>query len=295
MTEEAQLREVRTADGRRLAVFVAGPEDGEAIIVHGGTPDGRPLFSANVEEGTRRGLRHISYQRPGYGGSERLPGRSVADCAGDVAAIADALEIETFFVAGASGGGPHALACAALLPARVRAAATIASVAPIDAEGLDWLDGMGDENIHEFAAMEAGPKALENFLETEAENYRSVRGEEVLHALGDLISDADRPALTGDFADHLAASIREALRNGIWGWFDDDMAFNRNWGFDLAGIEVPVAIWQGDDDRFVPPPHGRWLAENVAGAAAHLSPGEGHLSLNISSYGEILDGLLAAK
>jgi pimeloyl-ACP methyl ester carboxylesterase len=236
-------------------------------------------------------LRHLSYSRPGYGDSDRQPGRRVADCAADVAVIADALGIESFFTVGASGGGPHALACAALLSERVRAAATIASIAPCSAEGLNWLDGMGDENLAEFAAAEAGEDTLRAYLEGEVEDIDSLSGEEIWSVLGDLISEADRSVLAGEFAEYLAVSIQEAVRNGIWGWFDDDMAFIHDWGFDLGSIEVPVAIWQGDDDRFVPFSHGVWLAANVSGAKPYLKADEGHLSLALGAYGQVLDQL----
>jgi pimeloyl-ACP methyl ester carboxylesterase len=289
---EAAFHEVRTPDGRWLNVRLAGPEHGDVVLFHTGTPDDGPLFAPLVEAGAKRGLRHLGYSRPGYGDSDRSPGRIVADCADDVSAIVDALGIESFFTVGWSGGGPHALACAALIPKRIRAAATIASVAPRSAAGLDWLAGMGEENLLEFAAAEAGEEELRTFLETQADNLAAVSAEEVLAALGDLISAADRPALTGHFAEYVAESTRAALRTGIWGWFDDDMAFNRDWGFDLGRIHVPVAIWQGGDDRFVPFPHGAWLAENVNGATSRLRPREGHLSLAITAYGEILDGLL---
>lgn len=86
-------------------------------------------------------------------------------------------------------------------------------------------------------------------------------------------------ALTGDFAAYVAASFRQAVANGIWGWFDDDLALTRPWRFDLASIEVPVAIWQGGQDRMVPFEHGRRLAAQVTSAEVHLEPDEGHLSL----------------
>lgn len=282
---------MRSPDGRRLVARLEGPDEGDVVFVHTGTPEDGPLFSDFLEIGAERGLRHLSYSRPGYGDSDRLPGRRVADCAADVAAIADALGVESFFVLGWSGGGPHALATAALLPQRARAVATIASVAPYRAEGLDWLAGMGEENLAEFGAAEAGEDALRAYLEGEVEDIDSLGGEEIHSALGDLISEADRSALTGELAEYLARAIREAVRNGIWGWFDDDMAFIHDWGFDLGSIEAPVAIWQGDDDRFVPFSHGVWLAGNVPGARSCLEPGEGHLSLAVSAYGRILDQL----
>jgi pimeloyl-ACP methyl ester carboxylesterase len=218
----------------------------------------------------------------------------VADCVEDVTVIVEALGIDSFITVGGSGGGPHALACAALLPDRVLASATIAGVAPYTAEGLAWLEGMGDENLAEFAAAEAGGEALRAYLEKEAEMFGAVTADDVLAAFGDLISEADRPVLTGEFAEWVAAATRGALRTGIWGWFDDDMAFVEDWGFDLGSIEIPVAIWQGDDDRFVPFAHGRWLAENVSGAKPFLRAGEGHLSIAVSAYGEILDQLMRA-
>jgi pimeloyl-ACP methyl ester carboxylesterase len=292
MTSSA--REVRTRDGRRLAARLDGPDDGDILLFHTGTPADGPLFSSLVEAGAERGLRHLSYSRPGYGDSDRLPGRRVADCAEDITAIVQALDIDSFITVGWSGGGPHALACAALLPERVHASATIAGVAPYAAKGLDWLDGMGEENLAEFAAAQAGEEPLRALLEKEAETFGVVTAEDVLTAFGDLISEADRPALTGEFAEWAAATTRGALRTGIWGWFEDDMAFIQEWGFDLRAIEVPVAIWQGGDDRFVPFAHGRWLAENVSGAEPFLRAGEGHLSIAVSAYGEILDHLMRA-
>lgn len=287
--------EVVTADGRKLAVEIAGPEDGEVVLFHTGTPSAGSLFEPLLEAGAERGLRHVSYSRPGYGDSDRQPGRTIADCARDVAAIADALGVERFYTTGHSGGGPHALACAALLPDRVNSAATTAGVAPFDAEGLDWLAGMGQENLDEFAAQQAGDSELQAFLETSAEEFGSLTGDQVLAALGDLISDADRAVLTGAFAEHEAAALREALRNGIWGWFDDDKAFFADWGFDLGEIETPVTIWQGEEDRMVPFAHGKWLAAHVSGAKARLLPGEGHLSLEVGSYGDVLDDLIASR
>ena len=112
-------------------------------------------------------------------------------------------------------------------------------------------------------------------------------------SLGDLIGEADRLVLEGDFADFMAESFRVGLAEGTDGWFDDDLAFNRSWGFSLGQIEVPVSIWQGEDDRMVPVTHGHWLAEHVPGAHAELRPGEGHLSIAVAGYHEILDDLLA--
>jgi pimeloyl-ACP methyl ester carboxylesterase len=276
-----------------LPFVTAGPQDGIPLIAHHGTPGVGLPYGPFVEAAAARGLRYVAYTRPGYAGAQRHEGRSVAGCAEDVAAILDELGADRCYTHGESGGGPHALACAALLGDRVIKAATIASVAPWDAEGLDFLAGMGAENVVEFEAVEAGPEALRAFLEQARASLGGLTGEQVAASLGDLIGEADRRALTGEFADHLATSITQAIANGTDGWFDDDLAFRNPWGFELDAIDVPVTIWQGDDDRMVPFAHGQWLAAHVRGARAELRPGEGHLSILIAAYGDILDDLLA--
>ncbi len=278
----------------RLDVGVAGPDDGHALIFHTGTPSGGRLFPPLIDLGIERGVRHVVYARPGYARSDRWAGRSVADCASDVAAIADALGIGRFLTAGGSGGGPHALACAALLPERVIAAATIAGVAPRHAEGLDWLEGMGQENHDELAAAEAGEAQLLAYLEPVAEEMVSATGAELYETLGELLSEVDRSALTGAFAEHFVAATRAGLEPGVYGWFDDDMALIGDWGFALEDISRPVTIWQGARDQMVPLAHGEWLAAHVPGATAQLLPDHGHLSLALGHYGQLLDDLLAS-
>ena len=296
-TPEPAPHTVPVAAGRQLEVLVAGPEDGLPLVFHEGTPAGLVTFPPMVDAAADRGLRTVLYARPGYGASTTQPGRRVADAAADVAAVLDALGATEFVTAGWSGGGPHALACAALLPGRCRSAATIAGVAPRDADGLDWLAGMGDGNLAEFAATAAGEAELTKFLTEEAGQLRGVTADQVAAGLGDLVSDADKAVITGEFASFLAASFTAALTPGIDGWRDDDLAFNQDWGFGLSALGVdgaaPVAIWQGDQDRMVPFAHGQWLAARIPGATAHLIPGAGHLTL-IDRFGLILDDLLSA-
>jgi pimeloyl-ACP methyl ester carboxylesterase len=281
-------------DGRKLEVELSGPDEGRPLIFHNGTPMAGRMFAPMVAQGAERGVRHIAYSRPGYCGSERDAGRTVADCARDVAAIADELGIERFLTVGWSGGGPHALACAALLPERTMAAATLAGVAPANAQDLDWLDGMGEENIEEFAAARAGEDQLSSYLQADRTETLDSSAEDLHAALGDLLSDVDGAVLSGEFAEYFAAAMKAALEHGIWGWFDDDLAFFSDWGFDLGAIAVPVTIWQGEQDRFVPFGHGRWLAEHVSGSSAQLPSDQGHLSLAIGSYARVLDDLIAA-
>jgi pimeloyl-ACP methyl ester carboxylesterase len=253
------------------------------------------MYPPLVELGAKRGLRHVLYLRPGYAGSERCAGRSVADCAADCAAVADELGVQRFYTAGRSGGGPHALACAALLPERVIAAATIAGVAPRFAEGLDWLDGMGQENLDEVAAAEAGEKELLAFIEPFRAKLVSADAAQLEAEFGDLLSDVDRTVMTGEFAEYQAESMRAGMAPGVWGWFDDDMELMRDWGFELSDISCPVTVWQGAHDRMVPLAHGAWLAEHIPGARARLLPDHGHLSLALGHYGEMLDDLVAGN
>jgi pimeloyl-ACP methyl ester carboxylesterase len=291
MTPEPEAIEVQ---GRRVEFDASGRGNGAAVIFHTGTPSAGRLFEPLVQAGAARGLRHVAYSRPGYGGSERRPARTVADCVREVVEIADHLGIERFYTVGWSGGGPHALACAALLGERVIAAATLASIAPYRCEGLDWLDGMGEENQEEFAAAQAGEPALQAYIEQQSREMIGTTGEELRAALGDLLSETDRAALSGDFAQHMAQTADQALRNGIWGWFDDDIAIMSDWGFELGAITTPVTVWQGGQDRMVPFAHGQWLADNVAGARPRLLPDAGHLSLPVGSYDQVLDDLIGA-
>ena len=282
------------ADGRILEYLVAGPADGTPLVFHHGTPFAAVLFDPIVEAAARHNLRLVSYSRPGYAESSPKPGRTVASAASDTAELLDALGADRFLTVGWSGGGPHALACAALLPERCVAAATIAGVAPYRAEGLDWLDGMGAENVEEFAVAAAGEEPLTAFLSEAAKGLAQVQGEQVAAVLGGLISEVDRRALTDDFAEYSAAAFRKAVSAGIAGWREDDLAFLADWGFDLAAMKTPVTIWQGAEDRMVPFAHGRWLASHVAGATEELHPAEGHLSLAVDKFGEIV-GELAAR
>jgi pimeloyl-ACP methyl ester carboxylesterase/SAM-dependent methyltransferase len=285
---------VPSSGGRTLDVLVSGPADGLALVFHSGTPSGLTALRPMTGAASARGLRTVQYARPGYSGSPPHPGRRVADAAADVTAILDWLGIDTFVTAGWSGGGPHALACAAVLPGRCLAAATISGVAPYPSPGLDWLAGMAQENVDEFGAAVAGEREISQFLEVAATELRDITGAAVAAAFGGLVSAVDAAAASGDFADYLAASFRGALRQGIAGWRDDDLAFVRDWGFAVgsADLRVPVAIWQGDQDRMVPYAHGEWLAAHVTGARPRMMPGHGHLTLVTTAWGPVLDDLI---
>jgi pimeloyl-ACP methyl ester carboxylesterase len=285
---------VPTEDGRTLEVLVHGPEDGFPLVFHHGTPQAAVPFGILERPAAERGLRTIAYSRPGYGASSPRPdaaSATVADDAADTATVLDALGLGEFVTLGWSGGGPRALACAAVLPGRCRAATCGVGIAPPDAEGLNLTAGMGPENVAEFAAIAAGKEALEAFLDEHGAPFFTATADDITAALGGLLPEVDKRALTGELAEYLAASSRHAGRQGIVGWRDDDLTFSRPWGFDLATITVPVAIWQGTEDRMVPFAHAQWLAAHVAGVRAHLVEGEGHVSL-IMQMTRILDDLL---
>ncbi len=280
-------------DGRTLEVLTAGPRDGTPLVFHHGTPFAAVSYRPAVDAVTARGMRLVYWSRPGYAGSTRRPGRRVADVAADAAQVLDILGHDRFVTLGWSGGGPHALACAALLPGRCAAAALIGGVAPYEAEGLAWLDGMGPENVAEFALAAEGGAPFVDFLSRESEQLAGVNADDVAESLGGLVSDVDKAALTADLADFMARSLSSSGVGGPDGWHDDDVAFLSDWGFDLGAVQCPVAIWQGREDLMVPYAHGVWLAGHVAGAVPHLLDDEGHVSLFVDAFDRILDDLLA--
>jgi pimeloyl-ACP methyl ester carboxylesterase len=287
--------QVRAEDGRRLTAEVVGPEDGDLVLFHTGTPGCRLLFDRHLREGAERGLRHVIYSRPGYQGSDRQPGRSLADSAADSAAVVDALGVESFYSIGLSGGGGSAAACAALLPGRVRSAAVIAALGPREGEGLDWLAGVAEDSLVEFRCIEEGEAELKRYIEGSILKMQKIEtGAHLIEAFGEYLCATDRRCLAGDYLSYQLEGCAEIARDGIEGWFDDDWSMWKDWGFDLSRITVPVTVWQGSEDRFVPRQNGEWLAAHIPRAKLRLLAGEGHLSLFCRHYGAVLDDLIAA-
>jgi pimeloyl-ACP methyl ester carboxylesterase len=283
---------VATHDGRTLQVVEDGDPGGQPAIVHGGTPGGaEPLYRPWVEDALARGIRLVAYDRPGYGPSTPRPGRTIADAAADVAAIADALGIDRFATWGASGGGPHALATAALLPDRVVAAAALGSPAPFDAHGLDWFAGQEDDNVNEHRAAVAGPETLRRMLAPARDGMLAARPSQMLEGLGSLLHPLDAELVHGEVAEYLLRSAQHGLERSIDGWVDDDRAFVTPWGFDPADVRVPVLIRHGVHDRFIPVAHGRWLADRIPRAEAHISEDDAHLTLSIRRIPEVHEWL----
>jgi pimeloyl-ACP methyl ester carboxylesterase len=250
------MRSIAGPGGRALRVYEEGDPTGAPVVVHHGTPADGSLFPPWVDDAAERGIRLIGYDRPGYGGSDAHPGRRIADAAADVAAIADALGIERFATWGISGGGPHALACAALLGDRVVGVASLAGVAPFDAEGLNYFSGMGRDNIVEFGAAMQGREAIEALAREEAAEMVGATPEDIVEAMRSLVTPVDEAVLSGEFGEFYAASMCQVFAQGTEGWLDDDMAFVEPFGFDVAAIAVPALVWHGRHDRFVPVTHG---------------------------------------
>ena len=278
-------------DGRHLEFAVSGPEDGTPLIFHHGTPGSAMPFRALERAAHERGLRFVTFSRPGYGESTRRPGRDVAAVTADAEALLDHLGAARCLVGGWSGGGPHALATGAALPERVAGVLVIAGVAPYDAPGLEFLAGMGEANIEEFGLALRGEDTLRPPLEAEAGRLRAATVPELVEELATLLPDVDRAVLATEWGDDLAASFGSGLGHGADGWIDDDLAFVRPWGFGLDRIAVPSFLWQGSADLMVPFAHGRWLAANVPGVTAHLHEGHGHLSIAARMVDAMLDEL----
>ena len=271
-------RTVRTSDDRTLAVEEGGDPAGRPVLAHMGTPNSRHLYGPHARDAAERGLRLISYDRPGYGGSSPQPGRSVADCADDVRAICTELGIERLGMWGISGGGPHVLACAALLPDLVTAAASLASLAPFDADGLDYLAGMGQDNVDDTRLYFADEAAARAKADEDREGFLGASPDDLASGMASLLTPVDAAVLSGELAEFLASSMKDGLAPGSQGWWDDNCMI-RPWGFDLADIAVPVLLLHGKHDKFVPFGHGEWLAAHIPGVEARLSEDDGHLTL----------------
>jgi pimeloyl-ACP methyl ester carboxylesterase len=286
---------VPTPDGRSLEVLLGGAPDGFPLVFHHGTPSGA-VPDPNLERAAaERDLRVIAYSRPGYGASTpRSDGATtatVAEDAADVATVLDHLGYHQFVTLGWSGGGPRSLACAAMLPGRCLAAACGVGIVPAHEYGGDIREGMGVENVAEYTAAFAGPEALTEHLEQHWSAVFAVTAEEVAASFGTLTPPVDRAALTGEMAETMAAALRRAGVQGFVGWVNDDLTHLRPWGFEVGDITVPVAVWQGTEDKMVPFAHAQWLAAHIPGVRAHLEEGEGHLSL-MKQMPRILDDLL---
>ncbi|WP_328794187.1 alpha/beta fold hydrolase [Herbidospora solisilvae] len=267
---------VETPDGRRLAVEEKGASGGRPVFLLHGTPGSRVGPAPRPSVLYRLGIRLITFDRPGYGESDRHPGRTIASGAADVAAIADRLGLERFAVVGRSGGAPHALACAALLPGRVVRAAALVGLAPKGADGLDWFDGMTASNVREFTFAGVGLPAVAASLGAAAEQIRADPAGKI-SGLALEAPESDRRTVADiGIRRMLLRNFAEGLRDSSDGWVDDVLAFCSDWTFDPAAIRVPTLVWHGENDVFSPVSHARWLGRRIPGAMLRIGRGVAH-------------------
>jgi pimeloyl-ACP methyl ester carboxylesterase len=276
-----------TIDDRTFTVYEHGRRDGPAVLYHHGTPTSGAPLDHWLRDIDTRGARWVSYDRPGYGDSSPMPGRRVGDAAADCAAILDALDIERFTAWGISGGGPHALACAALLPERCTAVAVLGGVAPFEAHGLNYFAEMGRSNWVEFGLTLAGREYLEPFLRQEAQEMLTADPAELAEMLASLVVGPDR-----DHTKGWVDALPQAFRHRVAGWLDDDLAFVEPFGFELGEIRTPTLIVHGRQDSFVPLAHAEWMARTEPNAEAWILDDEAHLSLMGGRVAEVHDWLL---
>jgi pimeloyl-ACP methyl ester carboxylesterase len=279
------------SDGRQIHFECSGPVDqgAQVLVFHHGTPGAALLWDRLVGAALTFGWRVVTLSRPGYATSGRQAGRSVANAVADVRAVLDHLGAGSFVASGWSGGGPHALACGALLAPRCAAVATIAGVAPYyGVTDLDWTAGMGPENVEEFEALIKGDPGLERRIAEEMRSLAGIQPHQLVEALPGLLSKPDRVVLEGESAGFFAAWFRLAASTGSDGYWDDDQAFMAPWGFDLESITIPVSVWRADQDLMVPSSHGAWLAAHIPTAADVPIDGEGHVSLMVRYIDDIV-------
>ena len=263
-------------DGRGLAVEEWGEPAGYPVFLLHGTPGSRlgPIPRSMVLY--QLGIRLITFDRPGYGLSDRRIGRRVADIAADVGRIADFLQLEEFAVLGRSGGGPHALGCAALLPDLTRRVAVLVGLAPTQAEGLDWFEGMAASNTREYMAVRRQGKLISARLGTIADRIRANPMQHLAAIAADLTQSDRRVVSDAGIRRMLMETYAEAFRTSADGWIDDLLAFCSPWGFDLGDIVAPTMLWHGANDTFSPVGHSRWLAANIPTATVIVQSGTAH-------------------
>lgn len=280
-----------TVGNRVVQWSTDGPRDGVNVVFFHGSPQGWELAGSARDALIEAGARIVGIARPGYGSSTRRRGRRVIDVVEDVRVVLEAAEVREFRSLGWSGGGPHALAAAMGVPGCLRVI-VVAGLAPPGWAG--WYDGMAEDNVAELKAAVSGEVALRELIDPAAPLLQKITGEQVVPALGELLAPADRQALArNNESDFLAAQIRQALSTGADGYVDDDLAFVEDWGFDLDLVEVPVTIWQGEQDRMVPVGHAHHLAENLRNSSLRLTPDDGHVSVILNNADDIVRTVLA--
>jgi pimeloyl-ACP methyl ester carboxylesterase len=287
MATNSQTHLVDTADGRRLRVEIAGDSD-RVILAHLGTPNAGVLFEPWVRDALTRSLSLVTYDRPGYRGSSSQPGRIIADCVDDVRAIATSLGFTRCAVWGFSGGGPHALACAALPGDLVAAVATIGSPAPPDAAGLDYFAGMSDETRQDIELLRTDRPEWARISVEQREALLALTATELVESWSERKATIDGAAMRSEFGGWLYRAVQDGMATSIDGVLDDNVAiFQPPWGFEVTSISTPVKVWHGARDGFVPCAHGRWLVAQIPGAEADLNDRDGHMTVVAERIGDV--------
>jgi pimeloyl-ACP methyl ester carboxylesterase len=282
---------IEAPDGRILEIATCGDSKKPTVFFHHGSPGAVATMKLMASLCERADICLVTMSRAGYGKSSRREGRSVASIVDDARAVLDALGRTTYVSLGWSGGGPHSLACAALDTPRCVAGVTLAGVAPMDVD-LDWTEGMGRENIDEFALARVGGANYEAHMVEVAAQLGAATADNIIDLFSGLLSDVDVTALARcDIREQFAEATRLAFERGWSGYYDDDRAFFSPWGFDPTEILAPVHVWYGDEDLMVPPTHGKWLASHLPTARSHHFSSEGHLSLYLNHLNELAASL----
>jgi pimeloyl-ACP methyl ester carboxylesterase len=282
---------VTASDGRTLTYAEWGDPAGFPVFSLHGTPGSRLSRHFDEKAYVDAGARVVTYDRPGYGGSDRHRGRRVVDCVEDVVSLGDALGIDEFAVIGGSGGGPHALAVAARLPERVTRVTCVVGLVPFETEGFDFFQGMDPNNVKELGWALEGEDVLARELNREAAETMERVAVDPSKIIGDDwdLSEADRAELARpERHEVIRESVFESFANGVWGWVDDDLCFVSPWGFEIGAIQVSSRVIYGVSDVLVPRQHGEWLARNVPGAEVMIEEAQGHIpdpDLVVERYG----------
>jgi len=280
-----------TKDGRTLAYYERGKPDGVPVLISHGTPGSRFTRHPDPEMYERHGVHAVIYDRPGYGRSDPHPGRTVADAAADFEAIANELGFDRFAVVGGSGGAPHVLACGALLGDRVTRVGALVTPAPSDSPDFDFFDGLAEINVKEFSAALEGQEAIDALLQPYVDGIRS-DPDAVLDEIASELPDVDRAIMEReDFRAVAKEAFLEAVRQGVRGWADDDLAFAKPWGFELEDVQTEVRLWQGELDVLAPRSHGEYVASRLPNARFELLEGGGHFI--VDEWAVVYDWLTA--
>ncbi|MGZ4556131.1 MAG: alpha/beta fold hydrolase [Mycobacteriaceae bacterium] len=287
------LKHVPLPDGRTVEVLVEGPPGRPVVLAFHGTPSTATFWSDWARPVNELGMTLVAVTRPGYTNSSRHPGRRAVDAGADSVAVLDALGIGRVAALGYSGGCPHALALGALAPERCSRVVAVAGVVPYGVAGVDFLEGMGEENVEEFNAALDGESSLRSWISRFGMPMLQAGADEIAEAFGDLVDDSDRAVLAGGWAAELAAEFHRVHQGGPDGWIDDDLAFISPWGFEPADVAVPVTLWHAERDRMAPISHSRWLAHALPIADYREMAGMGHLALLRNHRADIVSSLLA--